>query len=115
MLEDVRIYFVHYTSFDEAKAKWNERCGRVNMEKLYFMMTERDGCTDEQIKRFDELPYEHKVIFTRRQRDDIPSSFYIAGSEEENGEVRDLCLYKSKFTGERWIDGFDYVGFLNEK
>jgi len=29
--------------------------------------------------------------------------------------VMDLCKYKSKFTGRRWIDDYDYVGFLNMK
>lgn len=26
-----------------------------------------------------------------------------------------LCKYEGKFTGKRWIDEYDYVGFLNKK
>lgn len=28
------------------------------------MLTQRDGCTDEDVRMFDSLPYDHKVAFT---------------------------------------------------
>lgn len=30
-----------------------------------------------------------------------------------NNELMNLLAYKSKFTGERYLDDFDYVNFLN--
>lgn len=34
---------------------------------------------------------------------------------QRNGDVIDLCMYEGKLTGKRWIDEYDYVGFLNKK
>lgn len=114
-LEDILIHFVHYHSFDEAKYKWEQRCSRIHWNNLYFIMVERDGCSKEQVKRFDEMPYKHKVVFTKKMYPDIESAYCIKNSLQQNGEVKDLCLYNNKFTGERVIDKFDYVEFLNQK
>ena len=46
---------------------------------------------------------------------EIKCSYHISGSEQPNGDVMDLSKYKGKFTGRRWIDDYDYVGFLNMK
>ena len=69
----------------------------------------------EFLKKFDELPYKHKLALTARSMPEIKCSYYISGSEQPNGDVMDLCKYKGKFTGRRWIDDYDYVGFLNMK
>lgn len=115
LIDDVRVYFMHYKSFLKAKAKWKERVKRINWDNLYIIMVEGEGCTDEILKRFDALDYKHKVIFTAKSRPDIKSSYYIPGSEVSENAVMDLCQYKSKFTGKRWLDDFDYVDFLNQR
>ena len=48
------------------------------------------------------------------ERPEIKSAVCIPGSEEEN-HILDICKYKSKWTGRRWLDDFDYVAFLNTK
>lgn len=113
-LDDLTIYFQHYDSFSLAKEKWIERSKRINWDNLYFIMVERDGCTFKQIKEFDNMSFEHKVIFTAKKYSNIPSSFYIEGSSK-NGEVVDLLQYQNKISLEFWIDNFDYVSFLNKK
>ena len=113
-LDDIVIHFVHYRNFEEAKHKWETRCSRIHWDNLYFMMVERDGCTEEQVRKFDELPYEHKIIFTKKRYPEIRTAYFIENSLQENGEVKDWCLYKNKFTGVRAIDGFDYVEFVNQ-
>lgn len=115
MLADIRLYFVHYLTFYQAEQKWYERCKRINWSNLYIMMVERDSCTADNISEFDILPYNHKIIFTTSRRLDIKSSYYIPGTVDNNDEVIDLCLYKGKFTGKRWIDDFDYIDFLNDR
>lgn len=112
-IDDVRLYFVHYTDFEAAKKKWKERCKRVNRNNIYVIMCERDGCTYEDLLHFDKLQYAHKVVFTAREYPQIHSSYHIPGTNL-NGEVRDICAYKSKKTAERWIDDFDFIDFLNQ-
>lgn len=114
-LDDITIYFMHYPSFDEAKRIWEKRTARINRDNLYVILVQQNGCTEELLKKFDELPYKHKLALTAHPMLEIKCSHYITGSEQPNGDVMDLCKYKSKFTGRRWIDDYDYVGFLNMK
>lgn len=115
LLKDIKIYFQHYANFQEAKAKWEERIKRIHWDNLYIMMVQREGCDDNMVARFNDLPYKRKVIFTAKSYPDCQSAFCIPDSKEETGEVMDLCRYKSRFTGRRWLDEYDYVGFLNRK
>lgn len=38
-LDDIKIYFQHYHSEQEAKQKWEERCKRINFENLFILLT----------------------------------------------------------------------------
>lgn len=113
-LDDIRVYFMHYKSFDEAKLKWNERRQRVDKNNIFFMFTDRDGCTEEDLRAFDSLPYKNKVVFTHVPRTDIKSSFYIKGFENEK-EVGILSDYKPGFFIRRYLDDLDSVSFLDRK
>lgn len=114
LIDDIKVYCVHYRSVEEAKTKWDERKMRINYERLFVIAIERDGCTYEDIREFDGLEdYKYKVIFTRKEMPEIDSAYYIKGSEQD-GVVRDICQYKSAFSGRRWLDDFDYVSFLNQ-
>lgn len=61
-LKDIEIYFMHYKDRLEAYEKWSRRKDRINDKKLFFKFSERQDVTYEQIKMFDELPY-NKVVF----------------------------------------------------
>ena len=108
---DVKIYFMHYDSFENAVEKWRERAKRINKNQLYVMMSERDGCTYEDLESFDKLPFESKVVFTHKQYHEIKSCYYIKGFENK-GCVGELQL-SMNILGKRYIDQFDYVSFLN--
>lgn len=59
-LDDICIYFNHYTSFEEAKRKWDERKERINYDNLFFeTTTEVRGFAID----FDSIPLEHKICF----------------------------------------------------
>ena len=112
ILEDVRLVFVHYSSFEEARDKWFERAARVDHSNLFIMLAQRDGCTEDDIRAFNELPFEHKVAFAAQPMKDCRSAIYFPGFADGD-QVRVLSDYVSKFSGHRIIDEFDYVGFLN--
>lgn len=111
---EVRLWFMHYDSFEKAVEKWRDRCTRIDKEHVYIMMVERDGCTMNDILEFDELPYNNKIVFTHKKYENIRSSFYIQGFEND-GYVGHLHTVMNNMTGKRYIDQFDYVGFLNRK
>ena len=113
-IDDITIHFMHYKSFDEARSKWIERSGRVDMNNLFLMFTDRNDCTIDDLKAFDALPYEHKVVFTHIPHPEIKSAYYIKGFENET-EVGILSDFKPGFFRRRYLDDFDYVSFLNEE
>lgn len=113
MIGDLKIWFEHYSSDEEAETAWNRRRKRILWDNLFIMMTDRDGCTYEDLQRFDALPYEHKVVFTHVPHPEIQSAFYISGFEQE------LCVgvcseFINSHTGRKWYDAFDYVKWFNE-
>ncbi len=62
ILDDVKIYFVHYKTKDEVVQKWNDRRRGVNFEKVCVVMADRDGFNETILKRFLQLPYK-KILF----------------------------------------------------
>ena len=59
-LGDLTIYFNHYSTFEEAKQKWDERKNRINYDNLFFetYTTNLDIAIE-----FDSLPHKHKLCF----------------------------------------------------
>jgi uncharacterized protein (DUF1919 family) len=73
MLGDIRLYFNHYANFDEAKAKWYKRLSRINCNNLFIMYYTMNL---ENAKKFDNLPFEHKIVFLPF-KSDLPSAIEL--------------------------------------
>ena len=113
-LDGIRFYFQHYKNKEEAACKWRERSERLAPDNMFVIMTERDGCTYEDLKRFDSLAIKNKIVFTYRQYPEIRSSYYIPGFEEE-GSVGYCWKFKNRVTGRKIYDIFPYVDWFNGK
>lgn len=112
-LKDVKIYFMHYKSSEEALEAWNRRKMRINWDNLYVVFTDRSGCTQEILEMFDKLPYKNKVVFTHVPHPEIRSSFYVKGYEKEE-KVGILSEYQNgKYSYRRQLDQFDFVNWFN--
>lgn len=114
ILEDIKIRFNHYKTFEEAVDKWNERKKRINWDNIFIMAIDGDNATYDSLKNFEELPYENKVIFTHKKYPEFKSSYYISGFEDKEW-VGVLIYFKKKFFIRRYLDEFDYVSFLNNE
>lgn len=112
-IEDIYLYLMHYASFAEAKEAWERRSRRINFDNVFLVMTDKNECTYEHIRAFDNLPYKNKVIFTHKEYPEFPSAYYIPGFEED-GEVGILSDWKPQLLRRRWLDDFDYVKFFNK-
>jgi uncharacterized protein (DUF1919 family) len=112
-IKDIDIHFMHYKSFEEAKEQWENRTKRINFDNIFIMMTYRDGCNEETIKRFEKLPYKNKVLFTNREFKQYPSTFYIKGFENQEC-VGHIYKYVN-ILGKKYYDNFNYVKWFNNK
>lgn len=114
ILNDIKIYFQHYSNKKEAKEKWEKRIKRINKNNLFILMTDRDGATKEDLIAFDNLPFKNKIVLTNKKYDDIKSSIYISGFEKENC-VGNCYEYKNFLSIKRRYETFDFVKWFNQK
>jgi uncharacterized protein (DUF1919 family) len=112
MLDDIKIYFLHYNNFQEAKEKWELRKQRIDYEHLFILFTDRDGCTEKDLMDFDNLPYKNKVVFCNKPHPNIKSAVYIHGFEREKC-VGQCMNYRSRLSYKKYYDDFDYVKWFN--
>lgn len=61
--ENVEIFFLHDHSESETVGKWKRRCERINYEKLLVKFNDQNGCSEEELSAFLNLPYKNKVFF----------------------------------------------------
>lgn len=116
-LDDIKINFVHYHSFEECFEKWNERKKRINFENIILIFTDQNGCTDELVERFSKLCYK-KVMFSGREYSRYDFVYFIRQNKREKAENRnpiDNLFFFKGFTGRRkYEDYFDFIEFLKE-
>ena len=74
----VEIQFLHYHTEEEAAEKWYRRAARINWNKLLVIGMEQNLCTEEDIRAFDQLPYEHKIFFSTKNLPDVSSNCYMS-------------------------------------
>lgn len=75
-LDDIKVYFMHYSSCKEALEKWEKRKKRINFEKIFIIMVERDGFSKEDFENFKKIKYP-KILFTKSKEYMCDSSFYM--------------------------------------
>lgn len=76
-LDDIKIHFMHYNTPEEALAKWEERKARINKDRIFVIMVERDGFTNEDFENFKRINYP-KLLFTRTKKYSYDDSLYIS-------------------------------------
>ena len=109
----VRIYFMHYGSFEQAKAKWEERSSRVDFDNLFVIM-EPKKYSQALLEQFDKLDLPHKVVLLDSRHPEIRSSFPIVGLFYGKSGVKGNLLTYPKRRLRRYVDLFDYVAFFNK-
>lgn len=82
LLSGYKLFFMHYKSFEDARSAWLKRIKRINFNNLLFLMVERDGCTYEDLQKFDKLPYDNKVAIVHKPYPEITCSIVIPGFDE---------------------------------
>ena len=109
----IRINFMHYHSFEEAKRKWDERKQRVDFSNIYIFQVVSQGLTQEYLDRFSALPYRHKLLIAHSNNYtcDCMVTHDIFQKRKKNWGI--MLKYKSPLSSSRYMDDIDYVSFLN--
>ncbi|MBO5040481.1 MAG: DUF1919 domain-containing protein [Clostridia bacterium] len=110
----VRIYGMHYKSFDELKEKWDSRKRRIDYNNFFVVMTTL-AFTKDDAEVFDKLPYENKLVVTGRSECDRPYITFHKVLKDESYDIGRFVQYDSRFSIKKPMDDIDYVGFLNGK
>lgn len=114
ILDDIFIFFQHYKTEEEARQKWNERTLRINFDKIICILSERDGCTYNDLCEFAKLPYPTAAL-VHLPISDFSNCHYIRGFETCVGVGNIMEYRKGQFWGYRYFDDFDYISFLKRK
>ena len=112
-LGDLKLFLVHIPSIEDAQKEWKRRRERINKNNIFFLMNDRNFCTEKQIKEFDELPYKNKICFTHIPYNQYKSTFYITGSEKKPF-LDPITNYVHFWWIKRYYDQFDFVDWLNK-
>lgn len=115
-LPDIRLFFMHYSSFEQAQQKWVDRCKRINYENIVLIlpMLAETGKVEKILERFNKLPYQ-KVALLNATQELVENSFRYSKEQFDYEGTENLLSYRAnnKFWQWRYLDYFDYVEFIN--
>ena len=102
--DDIEIVMLHYHSEQEVIEKWNRRKARINWNHLLIKNTMQNGMTEEQVKVYDELPYEHKIIFVPYEMDEIKSAIWYKTDCKSDRVSDDIINFNKYINLTKWIN-----------
>lgn len=95
-LKDVEIMFLHYSSEEEAKKKWDRRKQRINWDNIIYKFSDQNMCTYEQLEKFSNFNAKNKICFTTRKYNNIDST-PITKYKNSELVLNDIKYYKKYF------------------
>lgn len=111
-LRDIKIYFAHYKTEEDARNAWNRRKARINYDNLYVIMFDRDGVTQEDLLKLKLVPCKGRVVLSEHKRsyEDVDYLRTLKPNESVHGKQFVDMDALGIYTFEKQ---FDYVGWLN--
>lgn len=111
--EIIRINFMHSKTFDEAKNHWNERKERMDYSHIFIVQLIDNGVTEEDINRFDSLPFENKMLITDKNLTNSKNVVTHKILNRKDYFPAKIMSFKSHLSCKRYMDDIDYVSFFN--
>lgn len=98
----VELFFLHYTSPQQAAQAWDRRRQRICWDRLLIKMGDQNRCTPQMVKQFWQLPFAHKVFFTCRDWPGIDPRCYLRIPQVPAAEQ--LMASREPFGRSRYLD-----------
>ncbi len=117
-LKPIKVYFMHYETFAEAKTKWDERKQRINWGKIFVVSTfcypgEIKDFSEELVEQWNKVPYKKVMIVDRNYG--FGNEFVIAKPEACQEYAWLLWAPNEEDPLTRVFNQFDFVRFLDKK
>lgn len=108
----VCLYFPHDNDLNKIENDWDRRKRRVVFDNLFIIMTDRDGLTEEGLKRFDNLSYKHKILLSHKAHPNYDFiQYYPMYSHLE--QIPDMLKIITCYGKREYGQGWDYIKWLN--
>lgn len=110
LLDDIKIYFNHSKTEEEARLNWNKRKKRINYDNLFIIMYDRDEITKQDIKQLENVDCKNKIVLSDKEYPDIDYVLTIQPNNKVNGQQ---YLDKDILDKRTFEKHFDFVKWLN--
>jgi uncharacterized protein (DUF1919 family) len=104
LLYDVIVCFQHYGTFEEAKAKWNERKERIDYGNLGYLFHARGREYEEEARKFICLGLPNSLVLTENFSVDGSNAFYPGEGLSAFSGVDGKLLITTVYDFKGWID-----------
>lgn len=105
LIGDIKVHCIHYSTFEDAKIKWEVRSKRVDKHRIVLTMTDQNGCSRELAEKFDALPFPKIFLTSNEKYSDLKSAVYM-----------DSNVYKENHKGRTLVDdAFLFVGLSGKR
>lgn len=108
----VKVGFVHYSTFEEAKQKWKERFSRLDFDNM-IILWEGKGIGEDELTSLDDIEGQKIVISKVDSKLSSRFSFYQGSSIYDNWFSGKILEYKYIFGLKRFLDDIDYISLIN--
>lgn len=102
--DDIEIVMLHYHSEKEVIEKWNRRKARINWNHLLVKNTMQNGMTEEQVKRYDALPFAQKIIFVPYKMDGVKSAIWYKSDCKSDRVLDDIINFNKYIDLTKWLN-----------
>lgn len=95
VIDNIKVYFLHYDTCKDAKEKWIERSKRINYDHILVLCTDKDKFNDDCYSKWKKIGYS-KLLFTSNENY-IENSLYFKSNmfKETQNIIDSRSIYKN--------------------
>lgn len=105
----IHICFMHYQSFEEAKASWDRRKARIDYDNIRVILNAEGNVPDSVVDNFKKIPYKKILLSSNLKEDDCIKNMKCY-REGYNGSIVEYT--NKRFPVKRYIDEVNWLNFL---
>jgi uncharacterized protein (DUF1919 family) len=109
ILNDIKIHFVHYKSFLDAKNKWDIRKKRINYSNLFIILTDRDGYNNSLLEKIMKINYPLVLFTSHKPKYNFEVYLDCYKNKDSIGEIYRYYGFSGKRIYEKFFNFVDWI------